>query len=275
MKNRLFRVTALGCLATGLLTTAATASTIYSTGFESPTFTEGNIDGQDGWKVVNPDNPPFYYQVETFNVKSGSQAVIVRPQHSGLQTGVYHSDTAAGPIIDLAADLYLTGGNTWWQFAGLGPGLFPFIGGIDIDLNANNQMTLITAGSPNAGTFTRDTWHHVDFLFNMITQQYNFSFDGSLVATGVPFCGSNAGCTGAPVSSYGSSLFDVFTQGDDIGYIDNFSLSNVSVGVPEPASFFLIAVGVALVVTKRHMAPRTAGLEDRMRVSPPIPRHVG
>jgi len=34
------------------------------------------------------------------------------------------------------------------------------------------------------------------------------SLDGVLLGTNIPFCGSNAGCTGAAVANYGSGIFD-------------------------------------------------------------------
>ena len=55
------------------------------------------------------------------------------------------------------------------------------------------------------------------------------------------FCGSNGGCTGATISTYGDSFFDVFgAGGNDSGYMDNFSVSDVS-GVPEPGSILLLS----------------------------------
>jgi hypothetical protein len=229
---------------------------IYSTGFEPPTYTLGNsIVGQDGWAEFNPT--ASFDAVQNTFVKSGLQAAWVIPVTSAtVQTGMYHSDSSTGPLIDLSADIFLASSSNQneWQFAGLGPGLNQYIGGINIF--ADNTIHLITAGNTMVGTtFTRNTYHHVDFLFNMNTQKYSFSLDGSLLASAIAFCGDNLPCAGAPVSTYGSSFFDVFAtlNSNDLGAIDNLSLSNVT---PEPRSLLLIVSGLALVVTRHRFASR-------------------
>jgi PEP-CTERM motif len=121
---------------------------------------------------------------------------------------------------------------------------------------SDNTVQLITAGTTNVGSFSRNTWHHVDFQFNFLTQTHTFVLDGTTLGSGVPFCRDNGPCTlSTTVPSYGNSFFDVFAtlNSNDLGVIDNFSVSNV---VPEPASLLLIASGLALLVTKRRMASR-------------------
>ena len=234
---------------------SAYGSVLFSTGFEPPTYTPGNIAGQDGWAEFNPTDS--FDAVQTTFVKSGSQAAWVIPvQTSTVQTGMFHSNFSNAPLIDLSADIFLASSSTQneWQFAGLGPGLTPFIGGIDVF--ADNHMELLTAGFTPVGIFSRDVWNHVDFLFNLATQKYDFSLNGSIVATGVAFCGDNGACLGGPVSSYGTSFFDVFAtlNSNDLGAIDNLNLSANS--VPEPGTILLIASGLALAVTRSRLASR-------------------
>jgi len=234
-----------------VLTAPVYADTVvYSTSFENPPFTTGPIAGQDGWAVFGPG----ISSVENGFAKTGSQAVFVDGGTAG-QSGPYHSDSPAGPLVDLSADIaiFQSSTQTPWQFSALGPGLSQFLGGIDI--LANNQIDAQTTAGPGGllpvGIFPRATvfdgtaWHHIDLLFNMPAQTYNLSLDGILLASNLPFCGSNSGCSGAPVAAYGTGLFDSFGTGNDAGYIDNFRVASVS-GVPEPSSvaLFMSTLGI-------------------------------
>jgi len=239
----------LGAVVLFLAVPQANAGIIYSTGFENPPFVLGPLAGQDGWQEFG--TTPV--MVENTVVKSGLQAVSVDGSAAG-QSGPFHEDPTAGPLVELQADLFLAGSTTQssWQFAGLGSGLAPFIGGIDTD-PSTNDIKLITAGFPVVGTFSRDVWHHVDFVFNFTTQTYSFSFDGTQLAMNVPFCGDNGPCNGGLVGSYGDGLFDTFGGGNDFGYMDNFSLGTLQ-AVPEPGTLALLAsglMGVAAAVRRR------------------------
>jgi uncharacterized Zn-binding protein involved in type VI secretion len=217
-------------------TIAAHAGVLYSTGFENPPFTIGPLAGQDGWQVFGPT----FVDVQSSVVYAGSQAVWVDGT-AASQSGPYHGDFSTGPLVALSAYLYLgsSGTQSSWQFAGLGSGLFPFIGGIDTN-PTTNDIALITAGFPVVGTFSRDTWHNVYFVFDFATQKYNFWLDGTQLGTNVPFCGDNGPCLGELVSSYGTGLFDTFGGGNDSGYMDNYSVSTV----PEPSSIALLGSGI-------------------------------
>lgn len=220
-------------------TPAAHGSVLYSTGFEPPTFTLGSLAGQDGWSVFGPAT----VLVENTLVQSGLQAVSVDGS-AGNQSGPYHSDFSTGPLLQLSAGIYIASSSTHseWQFAGLGSGLTPFLGGIDI-LNTG-QIEAITAGFPVVGTLTYDTWNNVSFLFNITTQTYSITLNGVVVDSSAPFCGDNGPCGGAHVSSYGVGLFDTFGGGNDKGYIDNYSVVENPTSTPEPSSFALFGSGI-------------------------------
>jgi hypothetical protein len=231
----------------------AHAGTIYSTGFENPPFTLGNLVGQDGWQEFNSTS----VLVENTLVYAGSQAVSVDGS-SPNQSGPFHNDFSAGPLVALSAYIYLSSSGTQssWQFAGLGTGfLSPFIGGIDTN-PSNNNIALITAGFPVVGTLTRDVWHNVYFVFDFTTQQYNFWLDGTQLGTNVQFCGDNGPCAGANVPAYGTGFFDTFGGGNDAGYLDNYSVSTVP-SVPEPGSIALLGSGIVGLagVLRRRMNP--------------------
>jgi hypothetical protein len=242
---------------------AVHANTIYATSFENPPFTTGAIAGQDGWSVFGPG----ISTVENSFAKTGSQAVFV-DGGTATQSGPFHTDVSTGPLVDLSADIAIFTSSTQseWQFAGLGPGLIGFLGGIDI--LPNNLIKAITLGYPIIGTFPRATafdsraWHHVDLLFDIATQTYNISLDGSTLAANVPFCGDNHPCAGATVSTYANGLFDSFgaqstggATANDSGYLDNYRVANVS-AVPEPSSALLLVavLGATAFVLRRKFS---------------------
>jgi hypothetical protein len=241
---------------------SAYGGVLYSTGFETPTFATGAIAGQDGWSKFGPSFPV----VENFFAKTGSQAVFVDGA-TASQSGPFHNDSSTGPLVDLSADIAIFSSTTQtvWQFAGTGTNLNQFLGGINILPNDSIQVEtpgfpILGVLFPRATAFDSTAWHHIDLLFNLTTQTYNISLDGSTIDSNVPFCGSNAGCTGATVAAYGAGFFDSFggvAGANDSGYMDNYAVANVtSSAVPEPASLLLIASGLAFVVTKRRMTSR-------------------
>jgi len=241
---------------------AAYASTVYATGFEEPSFTTGSIAGQNGWEVFGS----AISTVETFNVYAGSQAVFVDGSAAG-QSGPYWADPTpdTNSLIQLSAEIYIASSlqESQWQLAATSPGFGAFIGGIDLvpdmsDPGVDN-IELVSGANPVVGTFDLNQWNLVDLVFNMTTQTYSLSVNGTTLTSDAAFCGSTVGCSGATIASYGDSLFDVFggKGGDnDAGFMDNFSLSNVS-AVPEPKSpIFLVGAGLALVYAARRTRAR-------------------
>jgi len=244
-------------------------TTLYSTGFENPPFTTGALDGQDGWNSFGPGNPI----VENFFADTGSQAVFLDGSVA-TQSGPFHADASAGPLIDLSADLaiFTSSSESQWQFAALSPGLAGYLGGINI--LPGGAIYDITASATQIGTFALATafdssaWVNVNLLFDIATQTYDISVGGVMLASNVPFCGSDIGCSGAALT-YGDGLFDTFGQTspgitaptNDSAYMDNYSVTLVTSSVPEPSSVLLLLTallgGIGIELRRRSSA-RTA-----------------
>lgn len=245
MKSKSFRLRGfVSCALVAALTLAvapaACAGALYSAGAEAPTFTVGPLAGEDGWSVFGTTA----VLVENTLAQSGSPAVPVEGS-AASQSGPYHSGFSAGPLLQLSAGIYITSSSsqTKRQIAGLDSGLVPFLGGIDILNDGNNdQIEASSAGFPVVGMFTYNAWNHVSLLFNFTTRAYNFSLNGVLLASNVPFCGDNGLCSGEHLSSYSDGLVDTFGGGSDKGHIDNYSEGESP--VPEPSSFALFGTGI-------------------------------
>ena len=236
---------------------AAGAAATYATGFESADgFSPGPIAGQAGWAVFSASGQPNLAQIQTAVVKTGSQAVGVNGS-AASQTGPFYALTIAAPgVIDVAGDVFYTTAavNDSWQFGVTGPGLAQFAGGIDI---VGNNIQAISGAFPVIGTITDNVWHHLEIILDYTGQTFSVKLDGSTLAAGLAFCGSNGACTGSNVASFGDAIFDTFGGSSNFGYLDNFSIGAVPVGgVPEPATWALMLLGLGVV-----------GLASRRRVS--------
>jgi hypothetical protein len=231
---------------------AANAGVIYQTGFENPPFTLGSVVGQDGWSEFGSATA----NVQNAVAASGSQAVAVDGASTASQSGPFKSSpTAAGKVV-LSGDIMLTSSADQgsWQFAGLGAGLTPFDGGIDI--GAGGNIFAITAGYPTIGSFSRDVFHSVQIFLNYNTQSYSVRLDGVTLASGLHFCGDNGPCAGAPSGPFDSGLFDTFGGNHtDTGYLDDYAVATF---VPEPSTWAVMLLGMgalgASLRRRRHPA---------------------
>ena len=243
--NNLFKVGQSAAFAAMCVTAApVSAAVLYATGFEGPTFGTGLIAGQDGWAEFPA--PSAAAQVQNSFAKTGSQSVTVIPALAAGQDGPYKTVNTLAPIVRQSADIWLSSSSTQssWQFAATGAGLIGFAGGIDID--PNGDIRAITNSFPVVGSFTRDVWNQVDLTLNYVAQTYSIAINGTTIASNVAFCGDNGACNNAAVASYSVGFFDTFpaTSANDIGFLDNYSVSTVS-AVPEPASLLLLGAGLA------------------------------
>jgi hypothetical protein len=236
---------------------------LYATGFEEPSFVPGPIDGQSGWFVFSASGEISAPVIETTVVNTGAQAVGVPGSVSG-QTGSVFAPNFTSPVVDLSTDIFLasSSGESTWQFATTGANDTGYAGGIDIN---GTSIVAISSGFPVVGALTRDAWHHVDVVLDYLNQTFALDLDGSMLAADLSFCGNNFGpCNGAPVAELGWALFNTFGNGNDAGYVDNFSIATVSAAIPEPASIMLLGialVGLGVTRQRRDRCRRDAAAE--------------
>jgi hypothetical protein len=245
LRGRLLAAAGVGLLFAG---GSSQASVLYATGFEAPTFTTGLLAGQDGWAEYPA--PSAAVQVEDEFAFAGSQAVDVVPSLSAGQDGAYLAVSTTAPVVVQSAEIYLASSTTQseWQFAALGANLTGFAGGIDVF--ADNSIELITPGLPIISTtWTRDTWVDVTLTLDYATQEFDVALNGVTIASDEPFCGDNGSCLGENVPAYADGFFDSFgpaTSGgitgvNDIGFMDNYSVSSV----PELSTWAMLTLGFA------------------------------
>ena len=236
----------------------AQADIIYQTGFENPPFTLGPIAGQDGWAVFSGGGTPNAVTIQNTVFFAGSQAVEINTSAASGQTGPYRADTspASDTIVTMRAEVMLTSSSvqTAWQFAGLTGSLGTFFGGFNA--LADGTLQIITTGFPvtSSPVITRDVWNLWEVDYDFKTQTFNILINNSLVAANEPFLN--------PATVFGTGLFDTFnaTGGNDLGFIDNYSITGAA--VPEPGTFVLFGTGcLALLVSTKMKSRRPLCIE--------------
>jgi hypothetical protein len=214
----------------------AHAGIIYQTGFENPPFTLGPIAGQDGWNVFSGGSTPNAATIQNAVFFAGSQAVEVNTAQASGQTGPWRSDPSSpsDQIVTMKAEVMLTSSSvpTAWQFAGLTGSLGTFFGGFNA--LTDGTLQIITTGFPvtTSSVVSRDVWNLWEVDYNFTTQTFNILINNSLVAANEPFLN--------PATAFGTGLFDTFnaTGGNDIGYLDNYSITGAV--IPEPGGLVLL-----------------------------------
>lgn len=246
---------------------ATAASAQYVTSFESPTFTSGNISGQDSWTTASNPGTARVLTAEQIaadltaggltpgtTVHSGSQALLVSGTAgssatirviSGFETEMQvvldvwarplTSGIVGGPIgTAVPNNVFLTMEDS----AGVRAAAFRF------------GPTFIDYGtSTDTGTFfwqatdiawNADTWYHLTLSVNYATQTYDFSIDEILKADDVRFYN---------IASNGFSQVRIFRGGNQPGMI----VDDLSVQIPEPvaSACLLSAAGVLLLARRR------------------------
>lgn len=228
----------------------------YLTGFESPTFTSGPINGQDSWTTstavdtarirtaseiatdlanagLNPDVP----------VHSGSQALMVSGAGAGNATIRVIPGLSSENRVTL--DVWarpLVGGSTGNVFltmedaAGDRAAAFRFgtAFGFSIDYGTNATGIWQSSGT----LWNADTWYHLKLDVDYGAKTYDFTIDGTKVNVD-------------PIPFY-TALSDNFSQIRIFrGQNQSGMIVDELVVIPEPATMACLLVGATALLVRR------------------------
>jgi hypothetical protein len=288
--SRLYCLAALGC---SLFAISGTAGTV-SVGFEAPSYSVGNINGQQGWSKTGS----YDAQVSSSASYQGSQSLRIS---NGITSGSFGDQTftpqlavpAGESTVPGAVDTFLSS----WYFKSVTGSLQE---GLGISVSADNgqgaRMTWVrmaddaTNGlnlqfydTDQTGAFVfqqlttnldRTVWHRIDMNITFVDGPHNdvvqVFLDGQLVVTGTTWedferFGPSSDGGGGGLAPVNSLLFRAggtaapATLGNGF-YIDNVSLTSESSpnSVPEPAtgSLLLGAAGVLTLLSRRRIVHR-------------------
>lgn len=224
----------------------ATAAMVYdSNGFESPTFTTGNLSGQSGWSVNYTSSA---VTVETAVVRSGLQAVEVLRTAANINSCYFEPTfTATSGLVQVQAAMRV---NNMVASASNFDALY-----VTKTSTASDRQTIlyfygdgkikVYNGGTNTqvSTWTAGNWYDVDFLFDTTAKTFDLKINGTTVANDFAFLNATATTVNRVIfQEYGGQT------GSQL-YVDN-----VMVMVPEPAALALLGLGTTLVLRRRPRA---------------------
>lgn len=214
----LLTVTALSLIPEG----AGAQSIPYRTSFEEPTFTVGNLDGQDDWKnLSDPENAAFVQADTPEVVFRGSQSLVIEPASvigrdlsAPSEQVVYVDGFYRGPTVEAAPDPM--------QITEPGSALILFhktdgIMALDGDGLGDGDWT--AAGVP----VSDDSLQRITIRQDYSTSTWDLYIDGELRLSGLGFKNN----TVATLSG-----INIETSDTGRGFLDDFSVTTA------PPAFF-------------------------------------
>ena len=244
---RLAQRLSAGVLCLSLAAGAAGALTMYETGFESPTFSTGSINGQDGWTGSANIQSSVAYE--------GSQAVLIQGVQNARRMIDWTGNSDTVRIYDWygRVDNEVTAGRTYQHYYGIysNPSNYNYwtyllFGNPGDDVSQRLYVIAsYTPGGPSTGsvdtgiTVTPDVWHHFRFEWNRVSMEIQWFYDGSRLLPGSTFYtigrAENYNLGQWRSQDYGAPATAEF-------YTDKLFV------VPEPSSALLMALGGAGVL---------------------------
>ena len=230
---------------------AASCTTIFSTGFEAPTYQIGTLAGQDGWAVSSSVTPTDL--VESNVVRSGTQAAQL--DTSGVQGDQVLMNRAlavtvpAADTVTIQGDFFLTSSasETDWAF-GFTNASNNLAGALYFETNGFYVYSA-TGYSAFLPGLVRDQWNTIDLVLDLSDSTFSVSDNGVSL-------GSNYSVN-LPQDELQNLIvgsLSTFNTGNDSMYFDNLSVTAVA---PEPNTFgFLSLIALATAIFLRRRSDR-------------------
>ena len=243
------------------------SETIYSTGFEPPTFSPGSINGQDNWTSAGSSGATPAAVISTENPNQGTQDLLIDGSQFGSSPGVsavhasFFNANDLMPIVTVQTDARLDGAidpngkvtaNLETTGANNGSTSILFLG--EWVLSSDGQASAVAFDDTNhtaSVVFTTPInlgqYYTLGIQLNFAVRTINFFFDGTAVGSAPlnPALTSNE-YDGSILALLGSSAGDAAAYK---AYYDNFS-ETASVPEPELPSLLLIGSGVAFLARR-------------------------
>lgn len=221
----------LSALIICVLVCPVTAQVVYQTGFESPTFVNGNLLGQDLWQSTNDPATPNRAVIQNSVAQSGTRSVRIDASVS-TATDYFWRDlsfgvqTATAPIVQISWNMYLDGAGSTKSV----------MWGIEVFDNSSPLPRRVTAIAVNQSgilqvwngltffntgvTVTRDAWHafRVNMNYAAGARKVSVYLDNTRVAVNLAF-GPSTTDTVAD-----ADLWNLDGGGNDKAYFDNYSV---------------------------------------------------
>jgi hypothetical protein len=248
-----------------LAATSATAQSLFSTGFESPTYTTGQLVGQNNWansggnsSFVNVVTAPTTITgpggTESVPAIDGSQMITTYTTkgdgsnyyYPGSFTTAWNNRTSGNNIIDASIDVYIPSVDSTLT-AENGVALYTQDGLTDLTsvlFNNKNDTVIVNPSRGNSVTvssaFARDTWVQLNLYANFNTQQVDVLLNHTDVAS----------ISGAFLTTNNPGYFDLYTNANlttstsnSYAVMDDYSVSAVN-AVPGPNALPIFASGL-------------------------------
>lgn len=240
---------------------SATAQTVLSDsrGFEAPFYSQGLLDGQNGWRS-DSTVPSFVAAgvVQSAVVASGGQAVQLRGGvgNNWFFPPINYTPTA-GQIISVRADIARTlGGSTASNSFGYmldlygtngarlaSAGLINFNGTIRALATTLDDTGGLAALLATPTVYNQRQFVSFEMLLNFSTRTFDLRIDGALALRNLRMYSSTAtGLADADLQVQSD------IRGTDSGYFDNYIVSVI----PTPASVAVLGLGGLSVLRRRR-----------------------
>lgn len=209
----------------------AVAQVILQTGFESPTFSNGNLVGQDGW--TSTDSPPTANRavVQSIIVRTGAKAVTIDAAVSLGNTDwwwkdlAYNVQVATAPIIQIKWEMYIT--DQAPRSMGWGVDVYdnsvPTIRRVSVMFVNEMGKVVVLDGNALVDTgfnVTRNAWHAFKMNLNYgAARKANFFVDN------VPVTTNRGLAPGITNTVADADLYNLAGSGIDRAHFDDFSLA--------------------------------------------------